>query len=678
MDINKLCPYCLREMNTEDSSICPICYRDTKKAYDVTHQLKPFTILQGKYLVGGVLGEGGFGITYIGLDINLEIPVAIKEFYPNGFATRESQVTSVMTVYTGDAEQTVIKWRDNFLKEARMLAKCANLPGVVGVKEFFQENQTAYIVQEYLEGETLKEYAKSQGGKIPCEQLLASIRPVLQALAQVHKQGLIHRDISPDNIMLLQNGQMKLLDFGAARDFTQEGEKSLSVLLKPGYAPEEQYRTKGMQGPWSDIYALGGTLYKCLTGMTPPEAMERMRNDPIRWPSQMGIDIPEGVEQTLQKAMAVFAENRYQTMEEFYRDLYDAKERVACALEDAKSPILMTGTMQYSTDSTVSMESTVTMEGTEVAQTKTGSPKKLFLIIAGSVAALCILVLGIWIAFSGGKKQQNQEERELIIKVQQPSDTVDLPKTENGDMMDVTATDEVQPETEDTFVDSDMPDAGQIVSEQEYTAIDESELNQRFLINSTSQEAYGNVLNPSRWAGYASSYPDFYYCYPNELFNYVQFTQEPVEVNYGINLESTYFVGTGGTEMICAITERTDDLSVEEMTQCIEYYECEASDGMISKIKCSADEQSGILVATGNLSNGKLVYEFYRVTPAYVMQMNYMYPDYLSVEDKIMKDYVMECIYRMCGFSGTTTSWRPYDEFYSIKMEEILANEGDA
>lgn len=150
----------------------------------------------------------------------------------------------------------IYKWRDNFLREARSLAKCARLPGVVGVRDFFQENNTAYIVQKYIEGMTLKDYMLSEGGKIAPRQLLPSVEPVLKALSQVYKEGIIHRDISPDNIMRMEDGQMKLLDFGAARDFAQGGDKSLSVLLKPGCAPEEQYRPKGNQGPWRLAYRI--------------------------------------------------------------------------------------------------------------------------------------------------------------------------------------------------------------------------------------------------------------------------------------------------------------------------------------------------------------------------------------------------------------------------------------
>ncbi|MBR4981512.1 MAG: protein kinase [Lachnospiraceae bacterium] len=321
MDFNKICPHCMHQIS--DAGICSYCKKNPRELAEVSHQLRPFTILQGKYLVGDILGEGGFGITYIGLDINLEIPVAIKEFYPNGFVTRESAVTTTLTVYSSVDTSVVEKWKDNFLGEARCLARCANLPGVVGVKDFFHENNTVYIVQEYLEGETLKSYIKSKGGRIPADEVIKSMQPVINALNEVHKQGLIHRDISPDNIMLLKNGTMKVLDFGAARSFAEENEKSKSVLLKPGYAPEEQYRTRGKQGPWTDVYALCATMYKCITGVTPLESMERLRHDEMKWPTEMGVSVPMNFENILKKGMAVIAENRIQNMQELYDAIYN-------------------------------------------------------------------------------------------------------------------------------------------------------------------------------------------------------------------------------------------------------------------------------------------------------------------------------------------------------------------
>lgn len=320
MDIEKLCLGCMKEL--KQPGICPRCGYNSAAAKAEGHYLRPYTILNGKYLVGRVLGEGGFGITYIGYDLNLEMPVAVKEFYPNGFVTRESGVTSLVSVYQGANMEAIQKWKNNFIKEARTLAKCAHLSGIVGVKDFFEENGTAYIVMEYLEGMTLKAYVKSCGGRVDAGQLLKCLEPVMASLAKVHEYGLIHRDISPDNIMLLEGGSMKLLDFGAARDYAAGDERSLSVMLKPGYAPEEQYRTKGKQGPWSDVYAFCATIYKCITGMTPPESMERMRQDDLKRPSALGISLSPQTEAAILKGMAVYAENRYQSMPELMTALF--------------------------------------------------------------------------------------------------------------------------------------------------------------------------------------------------------------------------------------------------------------------------------------------------------------------------------------------------------------------
>ena len=308
----------------ENSHVCPSCgYRKDQTEESNTHALKPYTILQGKYLVGNILGEGGFGITYIGLDLNLEIRVAIKEFYPNGFVTRESGVTSMVTNYTSSDRPQYEKWKDSFVREARSLAKFSDLPGIVHVKDFFQENNTAYIVMEYVEGETLKSHLKNCGGIMPVQETLSMMRPVIQSLAKIHQAQIIHRDISPDNIMIQEGGSVKLIDFGAARDFGNGDDRSLSVLLKPGFAPEEQYRSKGNQGPWTDVYALCATIYRCITGEKPPESMERMRQDTLKYPSSYGISITKSEESALLNGLAVLAENRIKTMGELEAKLYD-------------------------------------------------------------------------------------------------------------------------------------------------------------------------------------------------------------------------------------------------------------------------------------------------------------------------------------------------------------------
>ena len=328
MDTNHLCPNCMNEIK-EGSGTCPSCGYDLQAQQETNpHALKPFTILQGKYLVGNVIGEGGFGITYIGFDLNLEMKIAIKEFYPNGFVTRESDVTSMVTGYTTNDPKQYQKWKDSFVREARNLAKFSNLPGIVHVRDFFQENNTAYIIMEYVEGETLKGYLKQRQTPMLVEETLEMMRPVIKSLSKVHEAGIIHRDISPDNIMIQSGGDVKLIDFGAAREFEAGNERSMSVLLKPGYAPEEQYRTRGEQGPWTDVYALCATIYRCITGQKPVESMERIRQDDLALPSALGIAIDPVIENVLMNGMTVYAEKRIRDMNTLYFALYKGEAAI--------------------------------------------------------------------------------------------------------------------------------------------------------------------------------------------------------------------------------------------------------------------------------------------------------------------------------------------------------------
>ena len=197
------------------------------------------------------------------------------------------------------------------------------------VNDFFIENATAYIVMEYIDGQTLKSYLAQMGGRLSAAQVFDMMRPVMTSLAEVHKSGMIHRDISPDNIMISREGYVKLLDFGAAREFADSGSKSLSIMLKPGFAPEEQYRSKGKQGPWTDVYALSATMYKCITGVTPDESLERTQQDTLKPPSQMGISLPIGQEAALMKGLAVFQRDRFQTVMELYDALYGPQTGVS-------------------------------------------------------------------------------------------------------------------------------------------------------------------------------------------------------------------------------------------------------------------------------------------------------------------------------------------------------------
>ena len=195
--------------------------------------------------------------------------------------------------------------------------------GIVKILDFFEANNTAYIVMEYLEGITLKQYL-GKYGVIQFRNLIEMMLPLLEALIEIHSQGLIHRDISPDNIMVQHNSKLKLMDFGAARDYTESGNKSLTVILKPGYAPPEQYQTHGVQGPWTDIYALCATIYKCLTGITPPDAIARVMDDKFKEPDQLDGKLSPDIKKILWKGMNIFPEERYQDIVEFGEDVCDA------------------------------------------------------------------------------------------------------------------------------------------------------------------------------------------------------------------------------------------------------------------------------------------------------------------------------------------------------------------
>ena len=299
------------------------------------HCLRKGTRLIGRYTIEKVLGQGGFGITYLGIDELHEKKVAIKEFFPQGIVTRNIEYEDAVTVTFVGEKDNYNKGKEKFLKEARIMARFSKDEGIVKAQDFFEINNTAYIVMEYLEGITLKQYLR-ENERIEPEELLELFVPLIESLDEIHSQGLIHRDISPDNIMVLLGGKIKLMDFGAARDYTDFGEKSLSLILKPGYAPPEQYQTHGVQGPWTDIYALCATMYKCLTGENPPDAIERVMDDNLKEISQFGIPVSKKMEETIIKGMSISSKNRYRNIEEFCEDLYALSEETLTLEEESK------------------------------------------------------------------------------------------------------------------------------------------------------------------------------------------------------------------------------------------------------------------------------------------------------------------------------------------------------
>jgi serine/threonine protein kinase len=295
---------------------CPTCGFDEHQPPELPFQLPIRTVLNEQYLIGRALGAGGFAITYLGWDIRLARRVAIKEYMPSALASRTADSTQVVP-HSGPSRDDFNYGLERFLDEARMVAQFQENPGIIAVTNFFPANGTAYLVMEYLEGTTLKDYLKERGGRIPFEEALEIMTPVMDALRELHRVNLLHRDISPDNIYVTISGQIKLLDFGAARQALRDRSQRLSVILKVGYAPEEQYRSTGNQGPWTDVYAVGATLYHLITGTIPPPSIDRLAEDTIQLPSALGSDIPPAAEQALMTALAVRANKRYPTVQDF-------------------------------------------------------------------------------------------------------------------------------------------------------------------------------------------------------------------------------------------------------------------------------------------------------------------------------------------------------------------------
>ena len=312
-DKKALCSRCFKPVKQHEN-FCEDC---RGKLNNTTHTaaLKEGTVLLGKYAVGKLLGKGGFGMTYLCYDLVNDKPVAIKEFFPESLAYRTAGQASISTQSAEKLQQFTVSAK-KFYEEASLVSRFNGNPNVISVHEFFYENNTAYFVMEYLDGFDFKHYINQKGKKIPESEAVYVTDKVLDALLIVHSMGVLHRDISPDNIYMCSDGNVKLIDFGAARQVVGEESKSLSVILKQGFAPLEQYQKRGNQGPWTDIYALGATLYYALTGIVIDDAMSRLDD-----PSLKLDGISPALAQVLTKMLAVRVEDRYKSVVELKADM---------------------------------------------------------------------------------------------------------------------------------------------------------------------------------------------------------------------------------------------------------------------------------------------------------------------------------------------------------------------
>ena len=401
-----ICKKCNKEIG--NVAECPYCGAIVL-ADPLPHHLPAGTLIGGRFSVEGVLGEGGFGITYLTRDNKLGSLFAVKEYYSRGVSYRDHTGTNEVYVSSKDDIDFYNHGKERFLSEARTLAKFSEEPGVVSVTDYIEENDTVYLVMEYLRGETLQKYLKEHG-VLRADDAFTMLEPVIKTLEKIHAAGVIHRDISPDNIMVLKNGQLKLMDFGAAKEFIDDN-RSMSVMLKKGYAPMEQYRRNGKQGPWTDVYAMCATIYRCITGKTPDDALDRVVEDNLQKPSALGADITPRKETVLMHGMAVHQQDRCQSMTELLRlwnDTSDTGNGTIKQEADLNATIYADeaafdpGATVYADESQVSKgaakeQKPVTTQPTPIPNQQVPKPKKkskLGIIIGVVAAVLVVLIIG--------------------------------------------------------------------------------------------------------------------------------------------------------------------------------------------------------------------------------------------------------------------------------------------
>ncbi len=313
------CPNCF--MPIGGSTICPNCGNDYSKNKQFAGVLHPFTLLNNRYLIGRVLGKGGFGVTYIAKDIISNNICAVKEYMPSEYSTRSGGTQNIVPFSDDKARFVFTHGRDKFMEEAKTLLKLRNDPIVVDILDYFTQNNTAYLVMEYLDGQDLRKMARANGGKLDPDFAKTVFVTIASSLMDIHRMNILHRDLSPENIIVTNDGRIKLIDFGAARNFVSTQNKGMSILLKPGFAPPEQYNAKGVQGPWSDVYALCATFYTLVSGKPLVDALFRYRGEQQPSLASLGCPVTKKTSDVIERGMELDYKRRYKDFKELLDDI---------------------------------------------------------------------------------------------------------------------------------------------------------------------------------------------------------------------------------------------------------------------------------------------------------------------------------------------------------------------
>lgn len=397
-DEQQRCMGCMRPLAWDGRCNCGF---DRESSPSDSHFLPLGSSLKnGDYVVGRVLGRGGFGITYMGFDQNLMDRIAIKEYYPADLAGRDvSGGICDVCAYVGN-EEVYQKGLDAFLREARILRQFSAMEGIVKVHNLFEENKTAYIIMEYVEGTSIKNYVQKYG-KIEPERVIKMMEQPIRALQAVHEANQIHRDVSADNLMIGRNGKITLIDFGAARSSNIMDERTRTAICKQGYSALEQYSTEGKQGPWTDVYSICATMYYMLTGITPKSSTERVVDDMVVPLSQMDeIPLAQERKEAIMTGMEVMSSKRFQNMKMLYAALYGEQYKMDFAIPKEEKPDIPVDIpvekegMDRETGGVTAIIGEVLQKRSEMRGCRKG--RRLVVKLAGGVATAVLLALIIW------------------------------------------------------------------------------------------------------------------------------------------------------------------------------------------------------------------------------------------------------------------------------------------
>jgi len=616
------------------------------------HHLRMGTRLNNRYLIQGVLGEGGFGITYVGMDEVLCQKVAVKEFFPRGAITRNNQQTNEVVSVYGTKAANFHQGEEKFLQEARTLAQFNNVAGVVRVQDFFRENGTAYIVMEYLEGITLKQYLQTYG-PISVEEMQNIFAPILEALDKIHQNGVIHRDISPDNIMCLPEGEVKLMDFGAARDYTDYSAEGLSVILKMGFAPIEQYDSHGKQGPWTDIYALGATMYQCLTGRKPDDATKRSLEDTLVSPSMLGVRIAPPVEYAIMRALQIRPSDRYRNLGEFCEDLYSVVSDNTVSV-NMNTFIQPAGSYDWGSPSGTSSQSR--QQGYQdmppytppqpPVKTKNSTP----LIVALCCTLTAVIMIGIGVVLFTNSKNSQTAGNTARAESGKESEKV----AENTTAATQSTTESKAQDTQQSTTEQQAA-ATQAASTTEDTVDTQAvgaDGNEEIFEDTDASADYRECLSLDNYTYLESPDGDYTFYYPQNVYNYAYYDGD-----------SCIFTSDDENDTVKFI--RKDNTSGSPAQGMENLYNSYTNLSQKEKIlfREETDERGFARGVLSGITDNQNVYASIAANDDYVYIMEICSSFQHDSTKSTWVEYYIDCMYRYCSFSRRVGDPRSYDEY---------------